>query len=134
MGRSYLFECPHCEYRVAVAGGVETGLACEVQTIRCRDCSSLIDVPVRVRVSRTGVLPSAGLGRPDLWQDQLRWRFLNWHLQLPVDLARRRDWVSVKVRCPVSAGHRVEPWTHPGKCPRCDVYLDRTVMPYRIWE
>jgi hypothetical protein len=131
MGRTYLFECPRCEYRVAVAGGVEQGLLCQVQTFRCRDCSTLLDVPVRVRVTdREG----PGPGRPEALQDQLRRRFTNWHLRLPIGAAARDRWVVLKPRCPVSPIHRIEPWTHPGRCPRCEVHLDRTVMPYRIWE
>jgi phage FluMu protein Com len=134
MGRTYLFECPRCEYRVAVAGGVERGLLCEVQTMRCRDCSALLDVPIRVRTESREVPRSPALGRSDHWQDQLRRRFTNWHLQLPIEIAARDQWVTLKPRCPVSPIHRVEPWTHPGKCPRCAVHLDRTVMPYRLWE
>jgi hypothetical protein len=134
MGRTYLFECPRCEYRVAVAGGVERGLVCQVQTIRCRDCSALVDVPTRVRVTGREVPRNPGLGRPDAWQDQLRRRFMDWHLQLPVGVASRDQWVALKLRCPVSPMHRIEPWTHPGKCPRCEVHMDRTVMPYRMWE
>jgi hypothetical protein len=133
MGRTYLFECPRCEYRVAVAGGVERGLLCHVQTIRCRDCSKLVDVPVRVRVKGREV-GRPGLGRSDAWQDQLRRRFMNWHLQLPPGVTPGDQWITLKTRCPVSAIHRIEPWAHPGLCPRCDVHLDRTVMPYRVWE
>jgi hypothetical protein len=134
MGRTYLFECPRCEYKVAVAGGAEQGLLAQVQTVRCRDCVALLDVPIRVRVASDEAPRSQALGRPDAWQDQLRRRFMNWHLQLPVGLAARNQWVSLKARCPVSPIHRVEPWTHPGKCPRCESYMDRTVMPYRLWE
>jgi hypothetical protein len=134
MGRTYLFECPRCEYRVAVAGGVEQGLMCRVQTFRCRDCSALLDLPIRVRAAGPDTPGPAGLGRPVAWQDQLRQRFMNWHLQLPIGVAAKDRWVTLKPRCPVSSFHRIEPWTHPGRCPRCEVHLDRTVMPYRIWE
>jgi hypothetical protein len=134
MGRTYLFVCPRCEYRVAVAGGVERGLVCQVQTFRCSECKALLDLTTRVRVESREVPRRLGLGRSEAWQDQLRRRFSNWHLQLPVGVTSRDRWVTLKPRCPVSPVHRVEPWTHPGKCPRCDVHLDRTVMPYRIWE
>jgi uncharacterized protein YlaI len=134
MGRTYLFECPRCEYRVAVAGGTESGLLCQVQTFRCSDCRALLDVTTRVRVESREVPLRPGLGRSDAWQDQLRRRFSNWHLQLPMGIASRDQWVTLKPRCLVSPIHRIEPWTHPGKCPRCEVHLERTVMPYRIWE
>lgn len=134
MGRTYLFECPRCEYRVPVAGGVERGLQCHVQTFRCQDCKALLDVPVRVRVERGEVPPFPGLGQPVAWQDQLRRRFENWHLQLPAGIARRNEWVAIKPRCRVSPIHRLEPWTHPGRCPKCDIHMERTVMPYRLWE
>jgi hypothetical protein len=133
MGRTYLFECPRCEYRAAVGGGLERGMLCQVQTIRCRDCSKLVDVPIRVRVTaREAKKPGAMAG--NAWQDRLSRQFTNWHLQLPVGIAARDQWVTLKPRCPINAVHRIEPWSHPGRCPRCDVPLDRTVMPYRIWE
>ena len=134
MGRTYLFECPHCEYRTAVSGGAERGLVCQVQTIRCQDCSALMDVPTRVRVTSAEIPRRLGLSRTDAWQDPLRRRFAQWHLQLPVNTAARNQWVTLTLRCPVSPLHRVEPWSHPGRCPRCGVFMDRTVTPYRIWE
>lgn len=134
MGRTYLFECPQCEYRVTVSGGREHGLACHVQTIRCGDCSALVDVPTRVRVAGREISRRLGLGEAAARQNQLRRRFAQWHLRLPVNTAASNQWFSLKLRCPVSPLHRIEPWSHPGRCPRCGVFMDRTVMPYRIWE
>ena len=106
MGRTYLFECPRCEYRVAVAGGVEQGMLCRVQTIRCRDCSKLVDVPIRVRVAAEEARKSGMGGTGDAWQERLRRQFMNFHLQLPVGIARRDQWLTLKPRCP----------DHWGKC------------------
>jgi len=138
MGRTFLFECSRCHYRAAVAGGADRGFNCYVQTIVCRDCSLLYDATTRLRVaeSKTQRLP------------QLRWRPLAlefesvdqalprfaWYNRLLFAATQKSKWVTLKLRCPVSKTHRIAPWQEPGKCPRCNTYLEKTAMPYRIWD
>ena len=138
MGRTFLFECSRCHYKAAVVGGADRGFNCFVQTIVCRDCSSLYDVATRLRVAESQT------ERPP----QLRWRPLAlaaesadqarppfaWYNRLLFAATRKARWVTLKLRCPVSMTHRIAPWQEPGKCPRCNTYLERTVMPYRIWD
>ncbi len=137
MGRSYMFECPRCHYRAVVAGGADAGFHCWVQTIICYDCKALHDVPTRVRVA---VEPQ----QPGSSDNQLRPRLLTVHEKIPdasslqnrlfVSLAKKFRWVHFNLRCPKSGTHRIEPWRDPGKCPRCSTQLERTVIPYRIWD
>jgi hypothetical protein len=138
MGRTFVFECSRCQYKAAVVGGVDRGFNCYVQTIVCRDCLLLYDVATRVRVAE-----SQNRRFP-----QLRWRSLAvelepteqetsrfaWHNRLLFAATAESRWINLKPRCPVSKAHRVAAWQQPGKCPRCSTYLEKTVMPYRIWD
>ncbi|MGH7867127.1 MAG: hypothetical protein ACREP9_05685, partial [Candidatus Dormibacteraceae bacterium] len=54
--------------------------------------------------------------------------------RLNVAGGKKYHWVQFPLRCPVVGFHRVQPWNTPDKCPRCGVYLERTVLPYRLWE
>lgn len=137
MGRTFLFQCPRCSYRAAVAGGHDRGAHCVIQTIRCLDCNALADAPVRLR------LANEDLDQPyRLWKRNLLGeseaaapqRLLAWHNRLMFGGVLQMEWVPVKLRCPVSAHHRIEPWRQPGKCPRCGSYLERALTPYQIWD
>jgi hypothetical protein len=48
--------------------------------------------------------------------------------------AAHSRWVSFELQCPVSARHRVQPWNDPDKCPRCGVHLEKSALPFRIWQ
>src|SRR5207247_454637 len=138
MGKTYLYDCPRCNYRAKVSGGAADGLCRAVQTIECLDCKALHDVMVRVRVAESEVRP-----RQPLWG-------ANPFNPRPVESSSiglsaatekllfaglsHSKWVDLKVRCPVSKLHRTRPWMEPGKCPRCGAYLERTLIPYRIWD
>ena len=138
MGRTFLFQCPRCHYQAAVVGGADSGFNCFVQTIACRDCSSLYDVTTCLRLaeSKTRRL------RP-LWRRTLASRAgaedepktnIAWYNRLLFSATKNSQWVKVKLRCPVSKTHRIELWNEPGKCPRCRTHLERTLTPYRIWD
>ena len=138
MGRSYLFECPRCAYRAPVSGGPDRGLDVATLTIVCRDCRKLYDVVTRLRlprdarhatrlVRRAGATPhSVGAPEPPP----------------PFEAALNRlfatgsnlEWRVFRVRCPMAALHRVEPWNANGPCPRCATHLDRAATPFRIWD
>lgn len=132
-----MFECPRCHYRAVVAGGTDAGFHCWVQTIICYDCKALHDVPTRVRVA---VEPEqrASSGK------QVRPKLLSAREEVPdvnvlqnrllVSVAKQFRWVSFRLQCPKSPFHRIEPWRDPGKCPRCSTQLERTVIPYRVWD
>jgi len=137
MGRTYLFECPRCHYRAAVAGGADRGFHCFVQTILCRDCKALFDVPTRVRVpvepqkpGRRGKTTFARARKVETAPLSA----VAWQNRLLFVAGRRTKWVVLKLRCPNSRSHRIELWEEPGQCPRCATQLERTVMPYRIWD
>ena len=138
MGRAYLFECLKCHYRAKVAGGEDRGVHCWVQTIRCGDCAALYDVPARLRVAaaevplahrlwhrtlRPAAVPAEALGRGRSWADRLVFGG-----------APKVKWITVRLRCPVSASHRIELWRAPGRCPRCGTLLERALTPYRVWD
>jgi hypothetical protein len=122
MGKTYLFECDLCHYRVKISGGVDTGLDCDIQTVACRDCKELFDVFTRVRRQSTPVgkfkalnpeIPPAALaGSP----------------------AQDRDWQKLAPACPHGPKHRVEPWKDPGRCPRCGNFMAKNGLPFRVWD
>jgi hypothetical protein len=141
MGRSYWFECSKCGYRVKVSGRADRGLNFCVQTILCRDCKELYDAVTRMRMAdvpglalgqpagrlrRPGFLERARNSVPPTFQSALNrllyfgtWRF---------------KWVQYKAQCPVSPAHRIQIWNEPDKCPRCGILIERTALPYRIWD
>ena len=141
MGRSYWFECAKCGYRAKVAGRPDRGLDFFVQTILCRDCKELYDAITRVRMpggarhhQRVGPLMP---GRPRvhlLPAPNRPPRFETILNRLPHTHANGFKWVAFKPQCPVSAIHRVRAWNDPDKCPRCGLFLDKSALPFRIWD
>lgn len=142
MGRSYYFECPKCSYRAAVAGRADGGVSFAVQTIVCRECKELHDAVVGLKTEEEAPL--------DKWRNvasarrskatSRRWggdaapSFQAALSRLPLRGNRRFRWVAFKARCPVSPLHRVQIWNDPGKCPKCGAYLEKSALPYRIWD
>jgi hypothetical protein len=63
VGRTYQFECPHCQYRAQVSGRPDDGVNCVIQTVVCRDCRALFDVFTRLRKRGSGL--KAGSKRPE---------------------------------------------------------------------
>jgi transcription elongation factor Elf1 len=140
MGRSYWFECPNCGYRANVSGRADRGLSFCVQTILCRDCRELYDAVVRIRIPDQPGAPglSAGLRQakssnlsrslsiPPTFQSAVN--------RLPYTGVKRFRWLPFKIQCPVSARHRVQAWDEPDQCPRCGIYLEKNVLPFRIWD
>jgi hypothetical protein len=135
MGRSYLFECPKCCYKAEVSGGTDSGLDFSVQTAACRDCKTVFDSVVRLR------LPDGGL---KLFSDFQRLRLRKTETEnppsfesvlnrLPIE-TRKFKWAQFKIRCPVSFAHRVNAWNEPGKCPRCGTFMEKNSLPFRFWE
>ena len=138
MGRTYLFECPRCGYKAAVAGGPARGHDFHTQTIVCFDCHQLYDAVTRLRVAQTpafgNTLGLRRVGGPRRRHSDTPPRFDAVLNQLPLRSAGRFRWIQYRLRCPVSELHRVEVWKGPGKCPRCRVFLDRSGLPFRTWD
>jgi hypothetical protein len=140
MGRSYWFECTKCGYRTVVAGRADRGLEVSVQTILCRDCRQLYDAVTRLRIAdelgasgSIGGLHKAKLPRargritaPPTIQAALN--------RLPLTGVRRFKWLPFKIQCPVSALHRVRSWNDPDHCPKCGIFLEKSALPYRLWD
>jgi hypothetical protein len=140
MGRSYWFECPRCGYRAKVSGRADRGVHLFVQTIRCRDCKELYDAVTRIKVGDEAAaadpLPGANrsqglnsrcaLNPPPTFQSALN--------RLARFGGRKWRWLEFDLQCPVSVLHRVQPWSDPDKCPRCGVYLEKSALPFRIWD
>lgn len=129
MGCSYMFECPRCYYRVVVAGGRASGPHCEIQTMMCIDCKALFDFAVRLRVT-SEQLPGTAKGtgpRPAQHPDARD--VINRLVRLT-----RSYWLERQPQCPNGTTHRLEPWSAPGPCPKCGTVLERTLMPYRVWD
>jgi hypothetical protein len=135
MGRSYWFECSKCGYRAKVSGRTDRGLNVFVQTIVCQDCKELYDAVTRIRVAEEP--KSAGLkGKLRTLREALKHppTFLAALNRLTLMGGQNLRWLQFPAQCPVASFHRVKPWTDPDKCPRCGIYLEKNVLPYRIWE
>jgi hypothetical protein len=122
MGKTYLFECGLCHYRVKVSGGADAGVDCYVQTVVCLDCRELFDVFTRVRRQSNPVG---------------KFRVLN--LEIPPAAltgspARKKGWQKFDPTCPFEGKHRVQVWRDPGRCPRCGNYLEKSGLPFRVWD
>ena len=139
MGRSFLFECPRCNYKAKVSGGPDEGVRFFCQTVSCRDCKKLYDAITRWKVPEDADEPAPTVscnrsGRLLRRSAEAVPTFEEAVNQLAVTKAKKLKWVPFKPRCPVSAVHRIQPWSDPGKCPRCGTYLERNALPFRIWE
>ena len=140
MGRSYWFECSKCGYRAQVSGGPDRGRNFYLQTVSCGDCKRLFDAITKVRVadlrglgSRSAV--SSWRHRAKLSRDPINPpTFQSLLNRLPQNGVKSFRWLHYSLQCPVSSLHKVETWNAPNKCPRCATYLERTVLPYRIWD
>ena len=142
MGRTYLFECSRCAYRARVSGRADKGFTFSVQTILCRDCKSLYDAVVHMkmpelsstqaRINASGFRAPNLLRRPPAWEVTPTFNSVLNRLAFPG--AKRFKSVEFKMRCPVSAMHRVQIWNEPGKCPKCGLPLEKHPLPYRIWD
>jgi hypothetical protein len=132
VGRTYLFECPYCQYRAKISGGADSGLHCQVQTVVCRDCRELFDVFTRVR-RRAGAGATGrfrGFYRPEIPPPVLVDNSRPPAQPKPAPLV----WEPRKPACPVDPTHRVEPWKDPGRCPRCGNFVEKSGLPFRLWD
>lgn len=125
MGRTYQFECPVCHYRAQVSGGADSGIHCEVQTVVCRDCRELFDVFTKLR-------GCAGT------KEKIRFPGF-FRAEIPPVILRDGTvgmsvWRELKPACPVRRKHFVEPWTDPGRCPRCGNFMEMHGFPIKIWD
>jgi transposase-like protein len=141
MGRTYLFECPHCAYSAKVSGGADKGLRFTSQTLLCQDCKQLHDVvtglktavtpPLCEPLARKRLKPLAASRRKSPARPPSFAAALN---SLPLAGVRHFKWLKFKPACPVSALHRVRAWTQPDRCPKCGVLMEKNALPFRIWD
>lgn len=126
VGKTYHFECPLCHYHAKVSGGADSGVHCEVQTVVCRDCRSLLDVFVKVRrrVVAGESIKFPGFFRPEIPPVILRLGSTGAQL----------IWQNFTLACPVGRNHTVEPWNDPGRCPRCGNFMEKNGLPFRLWD
>ena len=123
MGRTYLFECFRCGYRVRVSGGAEEGEHFAVQTVSCADCKELYDAVTEFKAT---VFPIAG------GSNKTAPGFAAVLNRLPPRGARQR--LKFKPACPVSPLHRVRAWNRPDKCPKCGMFMEQNGLPFRLWD
>jgi hypothetical protein len=132
VGKTYLFECPQCQYRVKISGGADAGLHCEIQTVICHACRELFDAFTRRR-QRAGAAVSIrfpGFYRPDIPPVILGQSSVN---RTAAPLAPL-EWHDCELACPVNADHTVERWNDPGRCPRCGNFMEKNGFPFRAWD
>lgn len=133
MGRTYLFECPQCHYRAHISGGADSGMHCEVQTVVCRDCRELFDVITREH-RREGegdrLVKFPAFERPEIPPVVLGESSVT-ELNKPM---APLHWQKHELSCPVDKKHFVEPWNDPDRCPRCGNFMEKTGLPFRLWD
>lgn len=138
MGRTYLFECTMCGYRVTVAGGAAEGAHLVAQTIHCLDCRELHDAVTELKVPATPANLARWKLKPTPFDtgpsDQKPPSFDAALNQLMIGSGKRFRWVKFKLVCPVSVRHRIRPWQQPGKCPKCGVFLEGGGTPFKVWD
>jgi Zn finger protein HypA/HybF involved in hydrogenase expression len=54
MGSSFRFKCNQCHLAGDVSGGEDIGFVIRIRTAFCKDCQSLVDVPVEYWSEGTG--------------------------------------------------------------------------------
>ncbi|MGP8218166.1 MAG: hypothetical protein ACLQPI_01800, partial [Limisphaerales bacterium] len=115
-----------------VSGGADGGLHCEIQTIICRDCRQLYDVFTRQRrlLDAVELVKFPGFLRPDIPPVILGGSSINPSPTPPAPLI----WRTTELACPADPDHFVEPWTIPGRCPRCGNFMERNGVPFRAWD
>ena len=113
VGRTYHFECPHCQYRARVSGGADDGVNCAIQTIVCHNCRELYDVFTKIRKRAPGyaesrrrrkLFPEAVVIPPMMLVQQVNREFQAG--PRPRAAPPAMIWEKVKLSCPVSALHR----------------------------
>ena len=154
MGRCYLFTCSKCNYVARVAGQEDGGYNCWLATFVCRECRQLYDLATLVRLPAALALKTqAGAGSTysrfprkvaaaDLKEIVPAQAYFSGEIvpgqpQLPdAILPTRLDprWVQLQVQCPVARHHHLQSWRDPGRCPKCATYLDKSLVPFRIWD
>ena len=132
VGRTYIYECPQCQYRAKISGGTDSGLHCEIQTVICRECRELFDVFTRQRrrAGAADVIRFPGFYRPEIPPVILRDSSVNPRRER----LRPLVWRTFDLVCPQDPKHFVEPWNDPGRCPRCGNFLERNGLPFRLWD
>jgi hypothetical protein len=132
VGRTYLFECPQCQYRAKISGGADSGVHCEIQTVICRDCRELFDVFTRLcrRADAVDVIKFPAFHRPEIPPVLLRDSPVNGRRAAPRPLV----WHNYKLACPVGPKHFVEPWNDPARCPRCGNFMANLGLPFRLCD
>jgi predicted RNA-binding Zn-ribbon protein involved in translation (DUF1610 family) len=137
MGRTYLFECPKCGYRARVAGGSADGKRFAVQTILCHDCRELYDAVTALKVALPKIAGDTGANKPVAGRPRPMKSappFAAVVNRLPLPARARARWQTFTAACPVSPRHQVRAWKPPDKCPRCGIFLESNLVPFREWD
>ncbi len=132
VGKTYVFECPQCQYRARISGGADSGRHCEIQTVVCRSCRELFDVFTRQRRRADTVvrIRFPGFYRPEIPPIVFGQSSINPTKKPLAPLV----WQESPLACPIVPGHAVEAWNDPGRCPRCGNYLEKNGFPFRVWD
>ena len=148
MADLYRFTCPSCGYEARVAGEPTASFTVYFETITCRDCKELRDVPFAVRLSSQesegGGDQGAGPDDPvleGLWKqyyqefEDARDAHRPVNVRLIEDIhaailtqqamAKQAAYRALDPKCPRSEEHAWEPWRHPGPCPRCGETMEK---------
>ncbi len=111
------FRCPNCDFRAEVSGGEDRGLEVYIQTVVCKECTEIRDVP-----ARRFELPE---DREKIYPDQQAKPLISaWLIFKAGELRRAAKpesvaaqcthlshyWKQVVLKCPNNPFHKVVPW------------------------
>ena len=121
MGRTYLFTCEKCGYEARVGGNRSEGLELVAMTMECADCRAVFDAVIDFKARPDDPVEAAPTFE----------RVVSRLISERTDLV----WHHYEPKCPVSADHAVKKWEQqPGKCPRCDSFMEPSALPFRVWD
>ena len=154
MTQTFRYDCPRCGYTCKCCGGKASHSTFLTETVICEDCRKIYDVVTSIRLPITPFLMSklkCEGGRLELSEQVIA--ELEGTISLPSDMlpcngrivlhrtdtaplprGLGRRWFTVKKACPEMSLHRLKSWKSPCRCPRCNDWLERCLLPSKILD
>ncbi len=66
MGKTFVFSCTKCSYKVKTSGGEDRGMAAFSNTYICSSCKIIVDITERVLIEREKIIGKSFFGVPKI--------------------------------------------------------------------